>query len=102
VPLRQRNDPRLHHLEPVEEPLEVGPGPQGQLRRATLLVISRGRRNGGFAQWNALDEGTYAGDQGAGMPAAVMLISVSFRHSAAAGLVMPGERRTRASVLGLT
>jgi hypothetical protein len=36
------------------------------------------------------------------VPAAVVLISVSFRVSAAAGLVLPGERRTMASVLGLT
>ena len=42
APIRQRNDPGLHHLEPVEEPLEVGPGPQGQLRRAHPLVEPRG------------------------------------------------------------
>ena len=42
VILLQRNDPRLHHLEPVEEPLEVGPGPQGQPRRAHPPVEPRG------------------------------------------------------------
>jgi hypothetical protein len=41
------------------------------------------------------------GDQGAGAPAAVVLISVAFRVSAA-GLVLPGERKTMAPALGLT
>jgi len=69
--------------------------------QTTLLVIESWTPQWASRGGTRVTRAPAQGVQGAGAPAAVVLISVSFRVSAA-GLVLPGERKTMAPVLGVT